>query len=97
MGDGIEHYAHRDHGGHGGDNDVENLGVFLESCLHISILFFLISPVKGVRISLYRCQRVDDVDDKDIGGEDDEVHRQADTEEVFEAVAAGAVDEHVSG
>ena len=43
------------------------------------------------------CYRVYEVDDKDVGGEDDEVHQQADAHEVTEAVAAGAVDEHVCG
>lgn len=43
------------------------------------------------------CYRVHEVNDKDVGGEDDEVHQQADAHEVTEAVAAGGVDEHVCG
>ena len=35
-----------------------------------------------------RCERIDNVDDKDVGRQDDEVHQQTDAHEVAEAVAA---------
>ncbi len=44
---------------------------------------------------LQRRQRIDDVDDKDIGSKDDEVHQQADAHEVAETVATGTIDQHV--
>ena len=44
---------------------------------------------------IQRGQRVDDIHDEDVGGEDDEVHQQAYAHEVAEAIAAGAIDQHV--
>ena len=35
----IEHHAHREHTSHGSDHDVEDLGTFLESRLHIIMCF----------------------------------------------------------
>ena len=35
----IEHHTHRQHSCHGGNHDVENLCVFLESCLHKLLVF----------------------------------------------------------
>ncbi len=40
---------------------------------------------------LQRCKRINDVDDEDVGEEDDDVHQQADAHEIAEAVAAGTV------
>ena len=30
----IEHHAHREHTSHGGNHDIKNLSILLESCLH---------------------------------------------------------------
>ena len=46
---------------------------------------------------LQRCQRVNDVDDEDVGSKDDDVHRQTDTHEVAESVAARGIDQHMGG
>ena len=42
--------------------------------------------------SRQRGQWIDDIYDKDVGGEDDEVHQQADTHEVTETVAYKQID-----
>ena len=44
---------------------------------------------------MQRRQWIQNIHYKDVGGEDDEVHRQADAKEVAEAVTARAIDEHV--
>ena len=43
------------------------------------------------------CQWVNQIYYKNVGCQDDEVHQQADTHEVAEAVAAGAIYQHVGG
>ena len=55
--------------------------------LHLQILLF----------SLQWGERIDDVYNQDIGGENDEVHQQTDAHEVTEAVASRAIDQHVGG
>ena len=42
-------------------------------------------------------QRIDDIDNEDVGSKDDDIHQQTDTHKIAEAVAARAVDQHVSG
>lgn len=44
-----------------------------------------------------RCQRVDDIDDKDVGGQDDEVHHETYAHKVAEAVATRTIYQHVGG
>lgn len=53
--------------------------------------------VQALRQLMQRRQRVDDVHNEDVCGEDDDVHREADAQEVAEAVSARAVDQHVGG
>ena len=42
-------------------------------------------------------QRINDVDNEDVGRKDDDIHQQTDAHKVAEAVAARAVDQHVGG
>ena len=44
---------------------------------------------------MQRREGIQNIHYKDVGGEDDEVHRQADAKEVAEAVTARTIDEHV--
>lgn len=60
-----------------------------------SVRFVFDKDMCDLRIK--RCYRVYEVDDKDIGGENDEVHQQAYAHKVAETITARAVDEHVCG
>ena len=42
-------------------------------------------------------QRINDVDNEDVGRKDDDIHQQTYSYEVAEAVAAGTIYQHVRG
>ena len=48
-------------------------------------------------VPLLGSERINEIHNQDIGGEDNEIHQQADAHEVAEPVAARTIDQHVRG
>ena len=48
-------------------------------------------------VSGKRSQWIDDVDDEDVGSQDDDVHEQSDAHEVAESISTRTVNQHVGG
>ena len=52
----------------------------------------------GIReLGVEGSEGIDDIDNEDIGNEDDDIHQQTYLQEVAKPVSAGTIDQHVCG